>query len=89
MANLFNVDDQVICQKLGGQSGTKTVSPPFPGVVKEVLAGGTKYRVDMRGYAEGTLKIRAAPLRNTAPQGLAPKVHFHNGIVDEAHMTAA
>jgi hypothetical protein len=43
----FNVGDSVVCQKMGGNSGTKPITPAFPGVVKEVLGGG-KYRVAMR-----------------------------------------
>jgi hypothetical protein len=46
----FNVGDNVICQKKGGQSGNKAVSPPFPGVVREVLGGG-KYNVDLKPIA--------------------------------------
>lgn len=41
----FNVGDPVICQKTGGQSG-KNISPPFTGVVRQVLAG-SKYDVKM------------------------------------------
>ena len=47
MANLYNVGDNVNCQKFGGQTGTKAISPLFVGKVTEVLAGGMKYRVSM------------------------------------------
>lgn len=43
----FNVGDNVVCQKKGGQSGIKPITPAFSGVVREVLGGG-KYRVDLK-----------------------------------------
>lgn len=54
MANLFNVGNAVICQKKGGQTGSKTTSPEFRGVVREVLSGGTEYRVKMQ-YGDAAL----------------------------------
>ena len=47
MANLYNVGDSVVCQKKGGQTGTKPLTPSFEGKVVEVLPGGTEYRVSM------------------------------------------
>lgn len=74
MANMFNVGDSVVCQKKGGQSGTKALTPAFPGQVLEVLPGGEKYRVKL-GFPGG--------LTHTA------YAHFKNGIVEEASMTSA
>lgn len=48
MANLYNVGDDVICQKLGGQTGSKPKSPPFPGKVEQVLPGGEEYVVRLK-----------------------------------------
>jgi len=73
MANLFNVNDNVICQKKGGQSGNKPITPAFQGVVKEVLSGGTQYKVAMEFVG----------LAHT------PYIHFKDGIVDEEFMTSA
>lgn len=73
MANLFKVGDSVVCQKKGGRSGTKNVSPPFPGTVAEVLTGGTRYRVEMKPV--GVVH--------------SYKTHFKGGIVDEQFMTLA
>ena len=73
MANLFSVNDQVICQKKGGQTGTKATSPEFPGVVTEVLPGGTEYRVRMKGVGMAHVTKR----------------HFPGDVVKEEHMTAA
>ena len=55
MAFLYNVNDSVACQKTGGKTGTKPVTPRLTGKVAEVLTGGLKYRVDFDapGYDAG------------------------------------
>ena len=73
MANLFSVGDNVLCQKTGGQTGNKKLSPEFPGKVIEVLSGGTKYRVMMKNV-------------NRAHTPLA--AHFKGGIVEEQYITS-
>jgi hypothetical protein len=74
MANLYNVGDNVVCQKKGGQTGTKAITPAFDGVVAEVLAGGEQYRVTM-AFIPGRAHTHRA--------------HFKGGIVNEVDMTAA
>ena len=74
MANLFSVGDQVVCQKLGGQTGSKPLSPAFPGRVAEVKPGGTEYLVVMKNV-------------NRAHTPLA--AHFKGSIVKEEFITAA
>ena len=73
MANLFSVGDSVVCQKLGGQSGNKPLSPAFPGTVLEVKPGGNEYVVGMR----------------RTNRAHTPMVVFRNGVVEEQYMTAA
>lgn len=77
MANLYNVGDSVLCQKLGGQSGTKAISPEYSGVVKEVLPGGEKYVVLLK--------------KGPAPQAImqAPRAHFQGNVVKESEMQSA
>ncbi len=48
MANLYNVGDSVKCQKTGGQTGTKAITPEFLGEVMEVKPGGMQYKVRMK-----------------------------------------
>lgn len=72
MANVFNVNDEVVCQKKGGQTGNKPLTPAFQGTVVEVLAGGTEYRV----------KMKPSRLSGTST------MYFKDNIVAEEHMTA-
>ncbi len=74
MANLYSVGQNVKCQKLGGQSGTKQLTPEMAGTVLEVLPGGMQYRVNL-SFPGG---LHHSPL-----------AHFKGGIVDEGDMTAA
>jgi hypothetical protein len=74
MANLHNVGDNVVCQKLGGQSGTKVISPPFNGKVLEVLAGGTEYRVEMK--TTGNVHSPAAHFGKSQAAGRLVKEEF-------------
>jgi len=70
----FLVNDNIIAQKLGGQSGTKPVSPPFSGKVTEVLGGG-KY------------KIHHVVTQKVGFQNM--EVFFPHNEVDETELTAA
>jgi hypothetical protein len=75
MANMFNVSDNVVVQKKGGQSGTKSLTPAFQGEVLEVLSGGTEYRVRFQAVrgVRNPFVVRGAK----------------SGVVAEADLTSA
>lgn len=73
MANLFNVNDRVVCQKRGGQSGNKPLTPAFAGTVKSVLPGGTSYVV---------------AFDKPAVRQPDPSTYFVDSVALEEHMVA-